>query len=62
MPSHIADDSAIREVYASDWRDFSIWCHMRDATSCQAHSGIVTAYHDRGQPAEAMQAPAAVLN
>jgi site-specific recombinase XerD len=35
---------AIRQAYASDWRDFAIWCHARGATPLPAHFGIVAAY------------------
>jgi site-specific recombinase XerD len=35
---------ATREAYASDFRDFSIWCLSRGATALPAHQGIVAAY------------------
>ena len=35
---------ATRAAYASDWKDFSIWCHVRGATPLPAHVGIVGAY------------------
>ena len=35
---------ATRAAYASDWRDFSIWCLARGATPLPAHVGIVAAY------------------
>jgi integrase len=35
---------ATREAYATDWRDFSIWCLSRGATPLPAHVGIVAAY------------------
>jgi site-specific recombinase XerD len=35
---------ATREAYASDWKDFAIWCHARAATPLPAHVGIVAAY------------------
>jgi site-specific recombinase XerD len=35
---------ATRAAYASDWRDFSIWCLARGATALPAHVGIVAAY------------------
>ncbi len=31
-------------AYASDWRDFSIWCLARGATPLPAHVGIVATY------------------
>ena len=38
---------ATREAYASDWKDFSIWCLARGATPLPAHVGIVAAYLSR---------------
>lgn len=35
---------ATREAYASDWRDFAVWCASRGATPLPAHVGIVAAY------------------
>ena len=35
---------ATRAAYASDWKDFSIWCLARGATALPAHVGIVAAY------------------
>jgi site-specific recombinase XerD len=35
---------ATRAAYASDWKDFSIWCRARGATPCPAHVGIIAAY------------------
>ena len=35
---------ATRTAYASDWRDFSVWCVSRGATALPAHVGIVAAY------------------
>ena len=35
---------ATRAAYASDWKDFSIWCASRGATALPAHVGIVAAY------------------
>jgi site-specific recombinase XerD len=35
---------ATRQAYASDWKDFSIWCLARGATALPAHQGIVAAY------------------
>jgi site-specific recombinase XerD len=35
---------ATRAAYASDWRDFSVWCLARGATALPAHVGIVAAY------------------
>ena len=32
---------ATREAYASDWKDFSVWCASRGATAMPAHQGIV---------------------
>ena len=31
-------------AYASDWKDFAVWCLARGATSLPAHQGIVAAY------------------
>ena len=36
--------AATRAAYASDWKDFSIWCLARGATPLPAHVGIVAAY------------------
>jgi hypothetical protein len=36
--------AATRAAYASDWRQFAIWCHARAATPLPAHVGIVAAY------------------
>jgi hypothetical protein len=35
---------ATRAAYASDWKDFSIWCLARGATPLPAHVGIVATY------------------
>ena len=35
---------ATRAAYASDWRDFAVWCLARGATSLPAHQGLVAAY------------------
>src|SRR5690242_12415957 len=35
---------ATRAAYASDWRDFAVWCHARGAVPLPAHVGIVAAY------------------
>ncbi len=35
---------ATRQAYASDWRDFAVWCALRGATALPAHQGIVAAY------------------
>jgi integrase len=35
---------ATRAAYASDWKDFSIWCLAKGATPLPAHVGIVAAY------------------
>jgi integrase len=36
--------ASTRAAYATDWKDFSIWCHARAATPLPAHVGIVGAY------------------
>jgi site-specific recombinase XerD len=36
--------ASTREAYASDWREFAVWCHARGATPLPAHAGIVAAY------------------
>jgi site-specific recombinase XerD len=36
--------AATREAYASDWKDFSVWCFAKGATPLPAHVGIVAAY------------------
>ena len=36
--------ASTRAAYASDWKDFSIWCLSRGATPLPAHVGIVAAY------------------
>lgn len=36
--------ASTREAYASDWRDFAVWCLARGATPLPAHVGIVAAY------------------
>ena len=35
---------ATRAAYASDWRQFAIWCHATAATPLPAHAGIVGGY------------------
>jgi site-specific recombinase XerD len=35
---------ATREAYASDWRDFALWCAAKGATPLPAHVGIIAAY------------------
>jgi hypothetical protein len=35
---------ATRAAYASDWRDFAVWCLARGAASLPAHQGLVAAY------------------
>ncbi|HEU0218939.1 MAG TPA: site-specific integrase [Stellaceae bacterium] len=35
---------ATRAAYASDWRDFAIWCHARGATPLPAAPGMIAAY------------------
>ena len=35
---------ATRVAYASDWKDFAVWCLARGAVSLPAHQGIVAAY------------------
>jgi integrase len=40
-----ADQSpATKQAYASDWRDFSIWCLARGASPLPAHVGIIGVY------------------
>jgi hypothetical protein len=36
--------AATRAGYASDWRDFAVWCHARGASLLPAHPGLVAAY------------------
>jgi site-specific recombinase XerD len=36
--------AATRAAYASDFRDFAVWCLSRGATALPAHQGIVAAY------------------
>lgn len=35
---------ATRASYASDWKDFAVWCVGKGATPLPAHVGIVAAY------------------
>jgi len=35
--------ASTRAAYASDWRDFAVWCHARAATPLPAHQGLVAA-------------------
>ena len=50
---------ATRAAYASDWKDFSIWCLSRGATPLPAHVGIVATYLSGSLIAAARPAPSA---
>ena len=36
--------ASTRAAYASDWRDFAVWCHARAATPLPPHQGLVAAW------------------
>jgi site-specific recombinase XerD len=36
--------ASTRAAYATDWRDFAVWCHARAAAPLPAHQGLVAAY------------------
>jgi hypothetical protein len=40
----VREAPATRAAYASDWKDFAVWCLARGAASLSTHQGIVAAY------------------